>query len=524
MKKFWTILSAVFFSTAYVAGFVPHDTFFNYQTGKFDYITPLRFNGVQVSSINLTGTGCAATISGDTVTLNCTGGGGGGGGSSSLEILAGGVQISSPTGTIIFTGPFKGFSPASSTSTIQIDSITANGVLIISSATSVYLSKLDAASLYATLTQLQSTSTDISNYKISVAVDSAAKYNESKASAAKESSDFAAISASTSNLFGFQTASAAKETNDMIAIAASTANAFTAIGSSAAKETNDISAVAASTANAFAAIGSSAAKESADFAAVTVSTNSLLKISSAAATYPPLSGGLLPNTYIDVSSITKSGPLIAGPNITITPGAGGTTIASSGGGSLPDNLGTHIATKTLDMQSNQIVNLASTTLNGPASSFTLQSTSPVNPILLFVGQSSFTVTTTTVRIGAPSGFSSNLFAVSTGTVNVFEVNGSSIEANVPFFEATVAITVPDYVFAKDYHILTLPELFEFVDFYHHLPHLDADADSAELKKGSLSALFQQTMKLQQSLEEAYIYILQQDKRIQKLERRCSKLK
>ena len=426
-------------------------------------------------------------------------GGGGGGGSSSLEVIAGGVQISSPTGTIIFTGPFKGFSPAASTSTIQIDSITANGVLIISSATSVYLSKLDAASLYATLSQLQSTSTDITSFKLAVqvstsnnfsasqatgaalsafianvAIDSAAKYTELKATAAKESSDFGTLSKSTSDLFGFQTASAAKETNDMLAVRAS--------------------------------------------------TNSLLTISSAATTYPPLSGGLVPNTYIDVSSITKVGPLIAGTNITLSIGAGGTTINGSASGGGGDNLGTHIATKTLDMQSNQIINLASTTLNGPASSFTLRSTSSVNPILLFVGQSSFTVTTTTVRIGAPSGFFSNLFAVSTGTVNVFEVNGSSIEANVPFFEATVAITIPDYVFAKDYQMKTLPELFEYVDFYHHLPHLDADKDSAELKKGSLSALFQQTMKLQQSLEEAYIYILQQDKRIRALERKCSKLK
>lgn len=68
--------------------------------------------------------------------------------------------------------------------------------------------------------------------------------------------------------------------------------------------------------------------------------------SSAASTYAPLVGGVIQNFYIDGSSITKAGILTAGANITLTPGAGITTIASSGGGS-GDNLGTHVATKTI---------------------------------------------------------------------------------------------------------------------------------------------------------------------------------
>lgn len=46
-----------------------------------------------------------------------------------------------------------------------------------------------------------------------------------------------------------------------------------------------------------------------------------------------LSGGLIPNSLIDGSSVTKQGVLTAGSNITLTPGAGMLTIASTGGGS-----------------------------------------------------------------------------------------------------------------------------------------------------------------------------------------------
>lgn len=45
-----------------------------------------------------------------------------------------------------------------------------------------------------------------------------------------------------------------------------------------------------------------------------------------------LSGGLIPNSLVDGSSVTKQGILVAGTNITLTPGAGSLTIASSGGG------------------------------------------------------------------------------------------------------------------------------------------------------------------------------------------------
>lgn len=47
-----------------------------------------------------------------------------------------------------------------------------------------------------------------------------------------------------------------------------------------------------------------------------------------------LSSGLVPNSEIDGSSITKQGVLLAGSNITLTPGAGSLTIASTGGGGI----------------------------------------------------------------------------------------------------------------------------------------------------------------------------------------------
>jgi hypothetical protein len=63
-------------------------------------------------------------------------------------------------------------------------------------------------------------------------------------------------------------------------------------------------------------------------------TATYLMLSSASATYPVLTGGFVNNSQIDQSSITKAGALVAGTNITLTPGAGTLTIsATSGGGS-----------------------------------------------------------------------------------------------------------------------------------------------------------------------------------------------
>ncbi len=81
-----------------------------------------------------------------------------------------------------------------------------------------------------------------------------------------------------------------------------------------------------------------------------------------------LSAGLIPNSEIDGSSITKQGLLLAGSNITLTPGAGTLTIASTGGSATASGPGgaVQIASGTaLSNVANFVYSTGTATLNVP---------------------------------------------------------------------------------------------------------------------------------------------------------------
>jgi hypothetical protein len=72
---------------------------------------------------------------------------------------------------------------------------------------------------------------------------------------------------------------------------------------------------------------------------------------------------------------------------------------------------------------------------------------------------------------------------------------------------------PDYVFEKDYDLLTLKEVEEYIAMHKHLPEIPAgkELETNGVKLGEMNML------LLKKVEELTLYILEQEKRIQKLE-------
>ncbi|NQX41315.1 hypothetical protein HQN84_20865 [Pedobacter steynii] len=78
---------------------------------------------------------------------------------------------------------------------------------------------------------------------------------------------------------------------------------------------------------------------------------------------------------------------------------------------------------------------------------------------------------------------------------------------------------PDYVFKKDYPLMTLTELDSFIKLNSHLPNMPA---AKEVEKNGVD-LGEMNRKLLQKIEELTLHLIEKDKQIQKLEKRMSKL-
>jgi NOL1/NOP2/fmu family ribosome biogenesis protein len=72
---------------------------------------------------------------------------------------------------------------------------------------------------------------------------------------------------------------------------------------------------------------------------------------------------------------------------------------------------------------------------------------------------------------------------------------------------------PDYVFAKDYHLPSIPELEAFIKEHNHLPGIPSEAEVA--KEGI--DVGEMNKKLLQKVEELTLYIIQQQKAITELQ-------
>lgn len=220
----------------------------------------------------------------------------GGGGSSSLAVSTNGVIVSSPTSRINFMPPFQGTLDGSTTSQINLDvsSVTLQGqsVLSFSSATATYLQNSSATATYLQLSS------------------AAVTY-------------FAQTSSST-----LLTTSSATAT--YLQLSSAIATYFPIVSSTTLLTTSSATATYLQLSSA--AVTYFAATSSGTLLTTSSATATYLQLSSAAVTYPVLVGGLVQNSRIDGSSITKQGLLVAGSNVTLTPGVGTLTIASSGSG------------------------------------------------------------------------------------------------------------------------------------------------------------------------------------------------
>jgi len=109
-------------------------------------------------------------------------------------------------------------------------------------------------------------------------------------------------------------------------------------------------------------------------------------------------------------------------------------------------------------------------------------------------------------------------AISIGTTNAthkLNVNGT-IRAN----EIIVETGWADYVFEKDYKLLSLPEVENFIKENKHLP----DVPSAQEVSDNGVSLGDMQSKLLQKVEELTLYVIDQNKRIEKLEKENAELK
>lgn len=79
-------------------------------------------------------------------------------------------------------------------------------------------------------------------------------------------------------------------------------------------------------------------------------------------------------------------------------------------------------------------------------------------------------------------------------------------------------TIPDYVFKKDYKLLSINEYENFINANHHLPNIPSEAEYAQ--KGGV-ALGELELKLLEKVEEQALYIIALNKRLEMLEKQVS---
>ena len=88
------------------------------------------------------------------------------------------------------------------------------------------------------------------------------------------------------------------------------------------------------------------------------------------------------------------------------------------------------------------------------------------------------------------------------------------------FVATLATNWPDFVFAKEYKLMPLNELESYVNVNKHLPDVPSAAEISE--KGV--SLGEMNSTLLQKIEEFSIYIIEQNKKIENLQKEVEVLK
>jgi hypothetical protein len=123
----------------------------------------------------------------------------------------------------------------------------------------------------------------------------------------------------------------------------------------------------------------------------------------------------------------------------------------------------------------------------------------------------------------PLGFYASNYYFGNGNVGIGTTNPDqklTVNGKIHAQEVIVDLNVPaDYVFAKDYTLMPLQKVEQYVQQNSHLPEIPS---AAEVKQQGLS-IGEMQNKLLQKVEELTLYAIQQNKKIEAMEKRIKEL-
>jgi hypothetical protein len=135
--------------------------------------------------------------------------------------------------------------------------------------------------------------------------------------------------------------------------------------------------------------------------------------------------------------------------------------------------------------------------------------------------------TTTPNSNAKLDVAGNIFSsgkIAIGTTDPTKIGSNSLAVNGDALFVKVKVesygTWPDYVFHKKYRLLPLSEVEKFIQKNNHLPEVPP---ATEVEKEGLDVGENQALLLKK-IEELTLYIIEQDKRIKRLEEQATKKK
>lgn len=106
--------------------------------------------------------------------------------------------------------------------------------------------------------------------------------------------------------------------------------------------------------------------------------------------------------------------------------------------------------------------------------------------------------------------------ITVNTVNAITLNANFIRATNNLFAKEITVKLPpfpDYVFEKSYTLMPLKKLEEFIEANKRLPNMPS-AEEVEAYGGNIGEL---QVKQMEKIEELTLYILEMNKRLEKLE-------
>ncbi|MEQ9308341.1 MAG: hypothetical protein RLN90_02740 [Balneolaceae bacterium] len=124
--------------------------------------------------------------------------------------------------------------------------------------------------------------------------------------------------------------------------------------------------------------------------------------------------------------------------------------------------------------------------------------------------------------GAGGEQTRNLFRIETNGNIVVPQGNAIIDGKVSCEEVKVEVLdIPDYVFEAEYQRPTLEETKEFISENKHLPEIPSEKEI--LANGGID-LGDMNMRLLKKIEELTLYLIEQNERVEKLEKEVSTLK